>query len=233
MPTSSIRIAAAVLFYHLSPGGAAAADVTIGGVLLHLPPPPGYCEMDPVLATDAPLIGRLHATLAKTGNRLLVVSADCAELRDWRNGRRQDVQHMAEYQSVIAFESQPLPETPEKMVQNYCANVDGLGDQTMPGTTRDVESRAEQASKISGLNKVEFLGTLASDPLVCYAATFQKFKLGSREETAQVTIIATTILRDKIVSYYLFAPYAGRETFTQLLAKHRTNVNQLQRANRK
>src|SRR5947209_4818692 len=47
------------------------------------------------------LIGRLHATMTKTGNRLLVISADCAELREWRNGKRLDLDHMAQYQTII------------------------------------------------------------------------------------------------------------------------------------
>jgi hypothetical protein len=232
MPNITICIATAFLISCFVCGRATAADVRIGDVSLRLPQPAGYCEMDPVLASDAPLIAGIHATLARTGNRLLVMSADCAELRDWRNGKRPDVDHMAQYQTVFALEDRPLTDTPEKMVKTYCANMDLLGAQAMPGTTRDVASRAEQASKTSRPNEMKFLGAIATDPLVCYGAAFQKYKLATREETAQVTIIATTILKGKAISYYLFAPYAGRETFTRLLAKHRTNVSQLRRANR-
>src|ERR1700682_3841830 len=101
MVTTIIRIATALLIFCFVSGAAAAADAKIGDVPFHLPQPPGYCEMDPVLASDAPLIGRLHATMTKTGSRLLVISADCAELRDWRNGKRQDLDHMAQYQTII------------------------------------------------------------------------------------------------------------------------------------
>jgi hypothetical protein len=213
-------------------GTAFAADVKIGDTPLRLPQPTGYCEMDPVLASDTPLIGRLHATMAKAGNHLLVMSADCTELRDWRNGKRPDFNHFAQYQTTIAFENETLPESPDKMIHNYCGNMTALGDQAMPGTSRDVNSRAEQSSKTIALNDLKFLGVLAEDPLVCYAATLNKFEVKTHEETMQAGIIATTILKDKIVLYYLFAPYVGRETFIQLLAKHRTNVSELQRANR-
>jgi hypothetical protein len=37
-----------------------AADAKIGEVSLHLPQPVGYCEMDPVLASDGAFIGRHH-----------------------------------------------------------------------------------------------------------------------------------------------------------------------------
>ena len=46
-----------------------------------------------------------------------------------------------------------------------------------------------------------------------------------------MALFAAMILKGKILLLYLFAPYADRETVTQVLAKQRTNVGQLQRAN--
>ena len=68
-----IRLTTALLLSCLVSLAATAADVKIGEVSLHLPPPPGYCEMDAVLASDAHLIARMHSTLTNTGNRLLAV----------------------------------------------------------------------------------------------------------------------------------------------------------------
>ena len=56
-------------------------------------------------------------------------------------------------------------------------------------------------------------------------------KLLSDAENPQVAMFAAMILKGKILLLYLFAPYADRETVTQVLAKQRTNVGQLQRAN--
>jgi hypothetical protein len=53
-----------------------------------------------------------------------------------------------------------------------------------------------------------------------------------RDETTQVTIIATTLVKSKVVQLYMFAPYASGKSIAQLLAKQRTNVSQLQRTNR-
>jgi hypothetical protein len=97
---------------------ATAADVRIGDVSLHLPPPPGYCEMDAVLASDTPLIARMHTTLTNTGNGLLAMSADCAELKEWREGRKQALDHAAEYQTVLRFENEPLPDTAENVLEH-------------------------------------------------------------------------------------------------------------------
>ena len=49
---------------------AAAADITIADVSLHLPQPSGYCEIDPVLASDAPLVANTYSARAKAGGRL-------------------------------------------------------------------------------------------------------------------------------------------------------------------
>src|SRR5262245_34842533 len=89
----------------LSAAPAAAADVRIGDVSLRLPQFPGHCEMDPVAAADARLFASLHASLAKIGNRLLVLSADCSELKDWRTGKRLVLDPLAQYQTVIELQT--------------------------------------------------------------------------------------------------------------------------------
>jgi len=90
-----IRYATALLGAFLLCLPAAAKEAKVGDVSLNLPTPHGHCEMDPVVAADARLISSLHKTLAKTGNRLLGLSADCAELKDWRSGKRLVLDHMA------------------------------------------------------------------------------------------------------------------------------------------
>ncbi len=232
MATTMTRFASALLISCLVSMAAAAADIRIGGVSLRLPLPGGHCEIDPVLASDARLIASLHRTVMKTGNRLLILSADCAELKDWRNGKRLVLDHMAQFQSVLALEDGALPETPEKMIQNYCANVTALGDQAMPGTAPDAQNRAEQASKILRGNEMKYLGVVTAEPLICYAATLHKFSVENAGEFTQATIIAATVVKDKVLLSYLFAPYVGRQTIAELLTKQRVNVTRLQRANR-
>lgn len=216
-----IRCAIALLVSCLLCLAAAAKDAKIGEVSLHLPQPPGYCEMDAVLASDARLIADIHGALGKTGNRLLILSADCGELRDWRDGKRSALDHMAQYQTVRSLEDRPLADTPEKVVKGYCDEMRALGQQSTPGMTPDA---------LRG-NEIKFLGVVGEDPLVCYSSLLQKFATDVGERT-QVTVFATTVLKGKIVLYYLFAPYVGGETVTQMLVKQRANVGQLRRANR-
>ena len=118
----------------LTAAPAAAADVRIGDVSLRLPQFPGHCEMDPVEAADARLFASLHASLAKTGNRLLVLSANCSELKAWRAGKRLVLDHLAQYQTVIALQNGDLPDPPQVLVDRYCNSMLAATEQSMPGT---------------------------------------------------------------------------------------------------
>ena len=211
---------------------AVAAEVRLGEVALRLPQPPGHCEMDPVVAADARLFSSLHASLAKTGNRLLALSADCSELKDWRNGKRLVLDHLAQYQTVIALQDSDLPDPPQVLVDRYCNDMLAASEQSMPGTGPRAEDRVEGASRMVRVNEMKYLGVAAAEPLVCYAATLHKFAVENAGVFMQVTLIAATVVKNKIVICYLFAPYAGRETIANLLASQRANVRQLHRANR-
>src|SRR5204863_9203655 len=141
--------------------------------------------------------------------------------------------HVAEYQTVVSFENQTLPDTPENVLKSYCSGMRMLGERSMPGVPLDAQERSERASKIPRPNEMIFLGVLAEEQLVCYWATLQKVKLLSDEENPQVAMFAAMILKEKILLSCLFAPYADRHTVTQVLAKQRTNVGRLQHANQK
>src|SRR6478609_7915064 len=75
---------------------AVAADVKIGEVIIRLPPPDRYCELDPVVGPDGARIGPVHTTLKKAGVRLLAMSAVCTELEAWRLDQTRDLDHWAE-----------------------------------------------------------------------------------------------------------------------------------------
>jgi hypothetical protein len=234
MATIMMRVTTALFVCCLvSVAAASAADVKIGDTPLHLPQPHGYCEMDPVQATDAAFIAAIHRTIISSGNRLLVLGGDCGELKDWRSGKRKDLDHFNEYQTVLSMENDQLPETPQNAIKNYCANMHTLGDLAMPGTPRDAQARAEQAAKTITFSEPKMLGVVAQDPLACFAIIMDKLKTEGGQGRTRLSMLATTVVKDKVVLYYQFAPYVGRATITQLLAQQRTNVSQLQRANQK
>jgi hypothetical protein len=94
-----------------------------------------------------------------------------------------------------------------------------------------VQKRAEQAAKAIHLNEIRVLGVVAEDLLVCYAATLQKLKLETREETTAVDPLRYCILRIKLSPPTCLRRMAVN-SISELLAKQRSNVSRLQRANR-
>jgi hypothetical protein len=117
-------------------------------------------------------------------------------------------------------------------MDSYCNGMRALGEKLMPDLRLDAEERSDQALKVVKPNEMVFLGVIAEEPLVCYGAILQKVKLLSDDDHPQVAVVAATILREKVVLSYLFAPYVDRSTVTQVLTRQRSNLAQLHKANR-
>jgi hypothetical protein len=140
--------------------------------------------------------------------------------------------HLAQYETVLALEAGALPDTPENLVKGYCDEMNATAVQSMPGTGPGAEDRAEQAARVVRVGEMRYLGVVAIEPLACYSATLHKFSVENAGEITQATVITALILKGKIIISYLFAPYAGHETIPKLLTTQRAHVSQLQRANR-
>jgi hypothetical protein len=78
---------------------------------------------------------------------------------------------------------------------------------------------------------MKFLGVIAEDPLVCYAVMLQKMRTTLGTDKTQTIVFATIIISQKLVYYYLFAPYSNSEAIMKMLLQHRSNVARLQAAN--
>jgi hypothetical protein len=59
----------------------------------------------------------------------------------------------------------------------------------------------------------------------------QKFKAETGAEKTQVTVFATTILKGKIVYFYMFAPYESGSTVTDTLALEKAQMIKVKAAN--
>ena len=212
-------------------GSALAKDARVGTVALNLVPPSGYCELDAAQPSDTRMVSAIEGMLGNTGNRLLAVSADCTQLADWRTGKRPLLDNMAQYQTLIAWENGPLPATPEVTIKTVCDQMQAQGEQMVANMAPDVKARAEQVLKTVQVNEMKFMGVVGEEPLVCYAAMLQKFRTEVGTDKTQVTVFATTVVRSKIVYFYLFAPYVSGATVTEMLAQQKAHIRLLQSAN--
>lgn len=116
-----IRCTATLLISCFVVVSAAAKDANVGPTMLALPPPTGYCELDAARATDARAVKAVEGMLV--GNRLLAFSADCAQLADWRTGKRELLDNIAQYQTLIAWENGPLPAAAETTIKQVCGQL--------------------------------------------------------------------------------------------------------------
>lgn len=225
-----IRLTAALFLLGAIAGPAPAKDATVGATALVLPPPIGYCDLDAAQPSDARMVKAVEGMLGNTGNRLLAVSANCGELTAWRTGRRQLLDHMAQYQTLIAWED-GLPAAPETTVKEVCQQMHAQGDKLVADMTPDVKARAEQVLKTVKVNEMKFMGVVGEEPLACYAAMLQKFRTEIGTDKTQVTVFATTVVKSKLVYFYLFAPYVSGDTVTAMLAQQQAHIRQLRAAN--
>jgi len=227
----TIRSAAVLLVWCLVAGAAMAKDAKVGTTTLTLPPPTDYCELDAAQPSDARMVTAVEGMLAPTGNRLLAISADCTQLADWRTGKRPLLDNMAQYQTLVAWENGPLPAAPEATIKEACNHMHAQGEQLVANMTPDIKARAEQVLKTVQVNEMKFLGVVGEEPRVCYAAMLQKFRTEVGTEKTQVTVFATTVVRSKLVYFYLFAPYVSGDTVTVMLAQQQAHVRRLHGAN--
>jgi hypothetical protein len=222
---------AVILLIICLPMAVTAKEAMIGGVPINLPPPPGYCELDAVKASDAQMLTTVGNLLGASGNRLVLASAECKQLKDWRAGKRTLIDNMAQYQTLVSLENAELPAAPEAAIKELCDQMRAQADQLMDDVADNLKRRAEEAMQDVKFDATEFLGVVAQEPFACYAALLQKLKTEGGADRAQVTVFATTVIKNKIVYAYLFAPYVSGDTVTAMLALQKANVDRLQKAN--
>src|SRR5262245_43039733 len=117
---------AAVFVLAAIASGAWAADVSIGGVPITLPPPAGFCDLTASQPLDNHALTTLGALLETDGSRLLGVSADCQQLADWRAGKRL-LDDYAQFQTIIARMNQGVA-SPKAYIHEMCATLRAQGN---------------------------------------------------------------------------------------------------------
>jgi hypothetical protein len=227
-----VRIAGALMTLCLLCAVAVAKQAKLGAVALNLPPPTGYCELTEDQPSDAGMITAIGTMLEKGGNRLLVISAECRQLADWRAGRRPLLANYAQYQTRMALENSNLQASPTEVIKGMCAQMRAQGESFTTSVTPDVQKRFDEVMKTVKINEMKFLGVLHEDSKTCYAALMQRIRAQTGTDIAQAVVFATTIVKGKLVYYYLFSPYVSGQSVTDLLTQLRRNVAALEASNR-
>lgn len=204
-------------------------EATVGGVQIKLPPPAGFCDLSDSDPSDKRMLSTVADLVTKSGNKLLGMSADCRQLRDWRSHKRSLLDDFSQYQAPAAMMDKPTPEP----VKETCATLRSQGDKLTAEQFPDMKSRVESAMEKVKLNSMNFMGVLAEDPTACYAALLQKLQTEVGTDKTQVVMIATAVVKNKNVFIYRIAVYVNSATVDRGLANLKADVRGLLAANRK
>ena len=231
---SYARVAAiifAIIAFSALSTNAAAQAVNLGGITLTLPPPAGQCQLDQGVDADADLLKGINEGLGRTANKLLSANAECSELADWRQGRRPRVANMTQYQIVRSLEGTWVS---ADVIKSICAQVRAQSAQATGSIATKSQTTLEAVIKDVKVNEVLLLGAFAEDATTCYSGQFQRVTVDDIA-IEQVVIQAITVVKARLVLYYLSAPFAAGKTVNDqvdgLLAQHQSNLAALHAAN--
>lgn len=228
-----LRIFGLWIFFGLAAGmtGATAAETTIGDVTITLPSPSGFCELSAGQPADSRVMAIIGGVVAKGGNKLLNMSADCQQLAAWRAGGRPFLDDYGQYQTPISQMDQ-LVASPEAYVGQTCATLRAQGNAIASNASPGVKSAIESALKTVKMNSLTFVGVFAEDRMACYAGEIEDMQTTSGTQKIQLILLATTVVRNKNVFVYRMAVYTRPDIVDDLLAKLKDTVAALYAANK-
>jgi hypothetical protein len=183
-----------------APSSVMAASITVGGTSVNLPSPTGFCELTQSNASDKRMITTIDGLLSKSGNKLLSMTADCQQLTAWRTSKRPLLDDFAQYQTTLS-QLEASSGSPEP-ITTTCATLRAEGETLLSNMMPEIKSRIESTVSKVKVNETAFVGVLDEEPTACYAALIQKFHTAANTDKTQVTVFATTIIKDKLIFVY-------------------------------
>lgn len=207
---------------------ALAQDVVVGNAQIRLTPPVGHC----VLADSQPSNSRaLQAvrTAIPPGNRLLAMTANCRQLADWRAGKLPLLLDSAQFQTQ--HQGEDHSKDPQGAVRELCKVLRAQGGDLMSRLPAEANQRLAQTAASVKINETRFLGVLAEDAQACYAGALLKIRPEQGNEVSRLTVFASTVVRGRLVFYYLTAPYQPGHAIGDLVVRHKANVTSFLAAN--
>jgi hypothetical protein len=228
---STLRLACIALLLAAAASGTLAAEITVGGVSINLPSPTGFCELSESEPSDKRVMTILGDLVAKGGNKLLVMSADCQELTDWHTHKRALLDDLAQYQTTLRTMNEPRSAGPTASIAQTCNTWRAERDKIALNLTPDVKLIIEKTLERIRLNEAGFIGVLDEDSNACYAGLIQKFQTEAGTNKTQLVVYAKTIVKNKTIFVHRIATYLSDETVSETLAKLKTNVAAMLAAN--
>ena len=210
------RLTLAALLVVVSASGALGLAAMIGDTFVKLPPPAGFCELTPRYEFDGRAVTVISAYMAGDSIKLLAMSADCNQLAEAREGKRQ-LDDVAAYLIFNADMKMPTPFS----VASACKTL-RITSNSPIGT--DVDARLASILEKIKVNETGSIGVIAEDDNACYTARVSKKKTDDGAQTVFVELQANAVVRTKAIMVRRQAVYLGRDTIKAVLPKLKSDV---------
>ncbi|MBV9522549.1 MAG: hypothetical protein JO010_07135 [Alphaproteobacteria bacterium] len=200
---------------------AAAEDakrLEFAGRAILLAPPEGYCPLDPINPRAAQIVDNT-AALQAGRNKLVLTFADCAELQEFRDGKRDGFAHHGIV--LVALEDgevRPAEMPRADFIATVARSVPGVDTGAL---LAELRGRLAAADGHAVVNELKSLGVLDRDADALYVG------LVIAGDARKLAVTAITTLDEIPVSISLYEPFTDTADVTRLLAAQRANTHAL------
>jgi hypothetical protein len=210
------RLTLAALLLASSVSGALGLAAMIGDTFVKLPPPSGFCELTPSYEFDGRAVAVISAYMAGENIKLLAMSADCKQLAEAREGKRQ----LDDVAAYLIFNSDTKMPTPFS-VASKCKTL-----RTSSNSPIGIDVDARLASILGKIkvNEGGSVGVIAEDENACYTATLTKQRTDDGAHKLFVNLQANAVVRTKAIMLRRQAVYLDRDTIKAVLPKLKSDV---------
>lgn len=211
------------LFFTL-PTTAQGAIFEVDGKKIVVPLPVGFCELggNPV---DEAMLSHSRKIMASM-NRVLTMFADCGELVELRNGRREQ---LGAYGQVLAAAPQGTVLSIKAPRQEFIAKmVQGANGGAFQKSLKEAETSVKSRHPNAGIQ--ENLGVLDSDDSAAYVGVVLNGPTAGTATRRLLGVTGITVVKQVAISVNLYRLASGTSVTGQL-AEQKRNMSALVRAN--
>ncbi len=195
-------------------------SVTIGRTQLSLVFPEGHCQLDPGEPADARIMSSIRGAIAGT-NELVASFAECNELKGWRAGVYQTLDHFGQYMTLLQTLNQEIDTPQAAMIADICKEMRAASPADNEAIMAKSSNRLEVIMEGVKVNEQKMLGVIDEDANGCYSALFQRMQAEVGGEKQIAGVFNTTFVKGKIIYVNLYAPFAGDDTVNKLLVRQK------------
>ena len=203
----------------------------IGGTTVSIPPPGGWCRLEPEKLSDARLAGILSESMERIGNTFIVAYVDCGELERWRSGQQRTLDNYGSVAYGNGFREFEYPGSDASFVAEMRGIVETAGQDYIEDLLERTREVAEDVMPTVKLGEPMHLGIIGEDESSLYLGGLMSIVTEFGDPKVFVYSNGATLLRRKIVYTHLYTGFDDAQVIPRLLNDHKKWTARLRAAN--